>query len=90
MSNLKGSSDILEWTILSIQTRPESNHVQMFHGFLAQVVKVHDLFVESHNELGFLQGNRMPSVTYCIRLSGKPSHSLGSSLTCVEDQCRHS
>ncbi|KFH62876.1 hypothetical protein MVEG_11400 [Podila verticillata NRRL 6337] len=63
------SSDILEWTVLSIQTRPELNHVQMFQGFLTQVVKVHEMFVESHDGIGFLQGNRMPSVTYCIGLS---------------------
>lgn len=77
LSDPKGSSDILGWTVLSIQTRPESNQVQMFQRFLAQVIMVHELFVESQDGIGFLQGDRMPSTTYCTGLNGKPLHSLG-------------
>ncbi|KAG0362650.1 hypothetical protein BG005_004767 [Podila minutissima] len=63
------SSDILKWTILSIQTRPESDQVQMLQGFLEQVVKSLDLFVESQDDTSAIQGDRMPSTTYCTGLN---------------------
>jgi hypothetical protein len=43
----------------------------MFQSFLAQVVKAHDLFVESQDDTSLLQGDRMPSTMYCAGLNGK-------------------
>ncbi|KAF9332459.1 hypothetical protein BG006_004662 [Podila minutissima] len=83
------SSDILEWTILSIQTCPESNQVQMLHGFLEQVVKFLDLFVESQDDISTIRGDRMPPITYCTGLNGKPPDHIESALADPEPLVRH-
>ncbi|KAG0096363.1 hypothetical protein BGZ93_004678 [Podila epicladia] len=63
------SSDILEWAVISIQTCPESDQVQMFQGFLKQVVKFFNLFVEPQDDTSAIQGDRMPSTACCTGLN---------------------
>lgn len=61
----------------------------MLQGFLEQVVKSLDLFVESQDDTSAIQGDRMPSTTYCTGLNGKPPDHFesDSALAGMKDIC---